>query len=241
MNPTEKHSGAQHVLYDADQLEDADADLFEVQALAAAGRLRGTAQGRGTTHFVDIDGQPCVLRHYRRGGLVARLLGDRYLRTSLTETRAWREWHLLAELIEQGLPVPKPVAARVVTVGPFYRADLITRQLVDTRSLAQSLQQTALSEAQWRAIGATIRRFHDAGVYHADLNAHNILLDEKRSDKSNPVYVIDFDRGEKRCPSPGWQQANLARLRRSLDKLGAQQKTFHFDEAAWAALLAGWK
>jgi 3-deoxy-D-manno-octulosonic acid kinase len=241
MNPTEKHSGAQHVLYDADQLEDADADLFEVQALAAAGRLRGTAQGRGTTHFVDIDGQPCVLRHYRRGGLVARLLGDRYLRTSLTETRAWREWHLLAELIEQGLPVPKPVAARVVTVGPFYRADLITQQLLDTRSLAQSLQQTALSEAQWRAIGATIRRFHDAGVYHADLNAHNILLDEKRSDKSNPVYVIDFDRGEKRCPSPGWQQANLARLRRSLDKLGAQQKTFHFDEAAWAALLAGWK
>jgi 3-deoxy-D-manno-octulosonic acid kinase len=241
MNPTEKHSGAQHVLYDADQLEDADADLFEVQALAAAGRLRGTAQGRGTTHFVDIDGQPCVLRHYRRGGLVARLLGDRYLRTSLTETRAWREWHLLAELIEQGLPVPKPVAARVVTVGPFYRADLITQQLLDTRSLAQSLQQTALSEAQWRAIGATIRRFHDAGVYHADLNAHNILLDEKRSDKSGQVYVIDFDRGEKRCPSPGWQQANLARLRRSLDKLGAQQKTFHFDEAAWAALLAGWK
>ena len=45
----------------------------------------------------------------------------------------------------------------------------------------------------WRAIGAAIARLHRGGVDHADLNAHNILLDGRGA-----VSVIDFDRGRVR-------------------------------------------
>ena len=235
MNPTEKHNGSQHVLYDADQLDDIDAQMFDPEVLAREGLLRGQAQGRGTTHFVELFGQPCVLRHYRRGGWAARLFGDRYWRATLPETRAWREWHLLADLAEQGLPVPKPVAAQVVTDGMFYRADLITQRLEGAQPLSQALVDDSLSGAQWRTVGQCIRRFHDVGVYHADLNAHNILLGVK-----DAVYLIDFDKGEIRSPERSWQAANLARLRRSLDKLKGLSQTFHFAESEWAWLNEGW-
>lgn len=235
MNPTEKHDGAQHVLYDADQLTTIEPRYFDAAALARDGLLRGTAQGRGTTHFVEIAGLDCVLRHYRRGGLVAGLLGDRYWRATLPESRAWREWHLLADLSAQGLSVPVPVATRVVTRGPFYRADIIMQRVPDSRSLNQALQDGPLSAAQWQAIGHCIRRFHRAGVYHADLNAHNILLGDDAA-----VWLIDFDRGEIRPPSRDWQMANLERLRRSLDKLSGLHTAFHFGEADWQQLMAGW-
>lgn len=235
MNPTEKHAGAQHVLYDADQLNDAGADIFDPDALQQAGLLRGSALGRGTTHFIELNGTPCVLRHYRRGGMVAKLLGDRYIRATLPESRAWCEWHLLADLVSRGLPVPTPVAAQVVTSGPFYRADLITRRLQNTRSLTEVLQTGALNEKQWQAIGHCIQRFHHAGVYHSDLNAHNILLDE-----NDAVWVIDFDKGEIRKPENEWQHANLSRLRRSLDKLAGQYDPFYFQEADWQQLVTGW-
>lgn len=243
MNPTEKHDGAQHVLYDADQLSDIDMRYFDAEALARDGLLRGSAQGRGTTHFVEIAGNDCVLRHYRRGGMVARLLGDRYWRVTLPETRAWREWHLLADLATQGLPVPVPVAARVITGGPFYQADIIMRRLVDTHSLSQALEKGRLSETQWQAIGQCIRRFHKAGVYHADLNAHNILLSAEGSllGPDDGVWLIDFDKGEIHPVSRVWQTANLERLRRSLDKLSGLHATFHFQESDWQQLMAGWQ
>ena len=62
MNPTEKHDGSQHVIYDADQLSDIEMRYFDAQALARDGLVRGSAQGRGTTHFVEIAGMDCVPR-----------------------------------------------------------------------------------------------------------------------------------------------------------------------------------
>lgn len=236
MNPTEKHDGAQHVLYDAEQLSDVGPMVFDPVALEQAGLVRGSAEGRGTTHFVELEGKACALRHYRRGGMVAGLLGDRYLRGSLSKSRAWREWHLLKDLAARGLPVPKPIAARVVTHGLFYRADLITQRLMGVRPLSRILKDgPLLPAAQWREIGRCIRRFHDEGVYHADLNAHNILLSPDDS-----VWIIDFDRGCIRKPALGWQQANLDRLRRSLDKISELNESSHSHESDWQQLTEGW-
>ena len=241
MNPTEKHDGAQHVIYDADQLTDIELRYFDAEALARDGLVHGSAQGRGTTHFVEIAGKDCVLRHYRRGGMVAKLMGDRYWRGTLPESRAWREWHLLADLSEQGLPVPLPVAARVLTSGPFYQADIIMQRLSGTHSLSQALEAGRLSEAQWQAIGQCIRRFHKAGVYHADLNAHNILLADGSKKTDDAVWLIDFDKGEIRSAARDWQMANLSRLRRSLEKLSGLHASFYFQEPDWQELMVGWE
>ncbi|UCE89781.1 MAG: 3-deoxy-D-manno-octulosonic acid kinase [Pseudomonadota bacterium] len=234
MKAVERSTDDGCILYDADMLANADAGLFDPVLLQQKGLVAGRAAGRGTTWFVTLDGHHAVLRHYHRGGMVAALLGDRYLWTGLARTRAWREWHLLREMHGMGLPVPQPLTARVRRYGPFYSADIVTARIVDSTSLSQRLRQQSLDIQGWRNIGHCIRRFHEAGVYHADLNAHNILIHG-----DGEVYVIDFDRGRRRSPG-SWRRGNLNRLRRSLDKLHAQYDGFAFGETGWRALLDGY-
>lgn len=224
-----------HILFDAACIERPAVEFFEPDHWREQEALLGVAQGRGAACIFRFRDQVFVLRHYRRGGWMAKLSHDRYRWSGLADTRAWREWHLLAEMYEQGLPVPRPVAARVRRHGLFYSADLVSLCLPGVTPLADVLRQRPLAEAQWRSIGATIKRFHRAGVYHADLNARNILLDQ-----DGQVFVIDFDKGARRAPDSSWQQANLARLRRSLDKFKQQQGPFHFEAQAWQCVLTGY-
>jgi 3-deoxy-D-manno-octulosonic acid kinase len=228
--------GAQHILYDADVLREAEPWLFDRDELQRRGVLTGLARGRGTTWFYAHDELALVLRHYRRGGAVARLLLDRYLWTSLKRTRAWREWALLAHMYARELPVPQPVAARVVRRGLIYRADLITRRLLFTEPLAEKLMVNGLDASRWRGIGICIRRFHNAGIYHADLNAHNILLG-----KENAVYLADFDKGELRKHDRKWKEENLERLKRSLLKLKKANPGFGFSDADWTLLVDAYR
>ncbi|HEX7966494.1 MAG TPA: 3-deoxy-D-manno-octulosonic acid kinase [Gammaproteobacteria bacterium] len=220
-----QRSGDVAILYDDALLDHADTALF----MPPTGAVNAVG-GRGSAWILDRGGEQWVLRHYRRGGFAAKLSADLYLWTGLEGTRAWREWRLLDSLYKEDLPVPQPVAVRVTRHGLFYRADLITRRIGEARSLAERLQGDA-RRIPWGAIGACIRRFHDAGVCHADLNAHNLLLDEEAK-----VYLIDFDRGARRR-SGDWKQENLARLRRSLDRLLGRAS----DAGDWAALLEGYR
>jgi 3-deoxy-D-manno-octulosonic acid kinase len=221
------------MLYDASRCGQPDERIFAREHWRARGSLHETAGGRGTVAFIRDGGRRWVLRHYRRGGLVAQLLGDRYLWTGADRTRAFREWRLLLELRAAGLPVPVPVAARYERSGLFYRADLLTEEMPTRLTLTQALQQGPLTANQWRAIGACVGRLHAHGVHHADLNAHNLLLGD-----DGTVYVLDFDRGRIR-PRGAWEQAVLERLQRSLRKVTAGLPADRFGDAAWQALLAG--
>lgn len=221
------------ILYDADALAYAHDYLFEPAELAAHGWLQGRAQGRGHAYFFRYRGTDYVLRHYRRGGQMA-WLDDRYLWTGLERTRAWREWRLLARLQELNLSAPRPFAARTIRNGCFYRADLITGRCVGL-SLATLLKDKALPATTWAEIGRVIRKFHDAGVWHADLNAHNLLIDS-----AGAVTLIDFDRARFRAPAARWRDANLARLARSLNKLKRLNPDSCFHEDDFVALRQGY-
>ena len=217
-------AGRATILYDDTLVSHADEALFAQPVRAVA------AGGRGAAWIVPgADGGEWVLRHYRRGGLPAKLIEDTYLWTGLGYTRPWREWHLLAELHALGLPVPRPVAARVTRNRIGYRGDLITRRVPYARSLAELLVAGSTVPIPWPAIGTCIRRFHEAGVWHADLNAHNILVD-----RTGGVWLIDFDRGERRSGDVAWKQENLARLKRSLRKSEPAEAVI---AQGWAALL----
>lgn len=234
MTPVRARVDGADILYDAEALGKIATAWFDPAYWRAHGALVGEAHGRGTVWFVHHEGGDWVLRHYRRGGMLGPWLGDRYLWLGFKRTRAAREWQLLAVLRERGLPVPRPVAARVRRSGLCYRADLLTERIPDARPLSALLTQGPLAPARWRAIGACLRRFHAAGAYHADLNAHNILL------AGEQVYLVDFDRGRLRAPG-SWQVANLARLQRSLGKLARTRTPFHYDATCWSALLAGYE
>ena len=225
------------ILFDAAACAGArpDARWFDAAHWSRQGRAETREGGRGGVAFVETPAGACVLRHYRRGGLAARVSRDRYFFTGARRTRGFREFALLAELIDWGLPVPAPVSARYQRRGLGYSADLIVRRIPDTDTLAARLARNALDARIGERVGATIARFHAAGACHADLNAHNILLDAR-----DAVSLVDFDRGTLRAPAFGWQQSNLARLRRSLVKLGATKRDAAFDARFWHPLLGAY-
>ncbi len=148
--------------------------------------------------------------------------------------RAFAEWRLLARLHAGGLPVPQPIAARYRRAGILYRCDLIMRRIAGAEPLSAILAGAALEAGIWGAIGGVIARLHAAGVDHADLNAHNILLDGRGS-----VSLIDFDRGKLRPPG-AWKARNLQRLHRSLRKISAELPEGRFTTTTWNWLVAGY-
>jgi len=198
--------------------------------------ISGTAQGRGTTWFIQYNQQDWVLRHYYRGGMIGKVNKDKYLFHSLDSTRAAREYQLLDHLNQLSLPAPKPIAYRVTRSGPFYQADLITEKIADAEDLVALLSKQSLPDDLWQQIGSTIRAFHNHGIYHHDLNAHNILLD-----KHNKVWIIDFDRGEQRSISESWQQSNLSRLLRSFKKEQRKLNPFNWHNSNWSAVMSGYQ
>ncbi len=222
------------MLFDAALTPVADERWFDPQQWSPAGTAERMAGGRGSVVFLRDSVRRWVLRHYRRGGAVASLLDDRYLWTGEERTRAFREWRLLKRLEAWQLPVPRAVAARYRRQALFYRADLITEELPATATLAQTLESAPLDEPRWRAVGACLRRFHEHGVQHADLNAHNILLG-----RDGGVHLLDFDRGRLRKRG-AWEDNVLARLHRSLVKVTQVLPPERFGDANWRALLAGY-
>lgn len=195
------------IIYYAAAGREAYAHWFEPAWWEAHSRAVPTDTGRGATWFVGAPGAEWVLRHYRRGGAVGRWVADRYLWLGLERTRPFVEFRLTQHMCALDLPVPRPVAARVLRAGLTYTGDLITERL-PALPYSSLVAKRALDAAAWRAAGACVARCHGAGLDHADLNLHNLLLG-----RDGATYLIDLDRAVLRAPGR-WAAANLARLRR---------------------------
>lgn len=200
------------ILYDAEQVEAPGPEWLQSATWAATGNVQAELGGRGQALSILTPAGPAVLRRFRRGGLVAALLEDRYLRLGARHSRAVREFRVLARLRAHGLPVPTPLVASYEPAGPFYRAGLITRLIPAARQLAEIASELAAKD--WLQLAETLSDFFDAGLIHPDLNARNILRDAE-----GRWFVVDLDRAQiKDRPVSG--RPMLARLGRSLNKLG---------------------
>jgi 3-deoxy-D-manno-octulosonic acid kinase len=206
-----------------------DADL--APALEALGwpeaeavhRALGSAAARGRTEtsVLALPGRAerIHLRPVRHGGL----LGPLWSGAVLGPGRPAEELRVTARLLEAGAPVPRP--ALVVAhrrAGPLWSAVLGTVHVEDARDglawLASDPGPTQLLRGA-RAVGAAVRRFHDAGGAHADLHAKNLLLREGEGDLE--VRVIDLDRATAGAPpTPARRMRDLMRLVRGLHKRG---------------------
>lgn len=198
--------------FDETLLKEPVQSVFEPEYWQAQQRVLGSAQGRGTTWFVQTETVAAALRHYRRGGLFGRLVKDQYWFSTWEQTRCYQELQLLHTLIEAGVNVPRPIAARAIKTGPYYRADLLSEKVANARDLVAILKEGPLAAEMYQKIGSEIRKMHAAQVNHTDLNIHNILIDN-----TNKVWVIDFDK----CfiqQGDEWKQSNYDRLERSFEK-----------------------
>ena len=226
------------ILFDAAVPAQAGASAFDPAWFEPAhwrGRASDVAGGRGSVSYVEAPFGAVVIRHYRRGGLVARLLGDFYFWSGENHTRGFAEFRLLARLRDLGLPVPAPIATRYSRSGLGYRGDLITRRIDNATTFADLLTAGRCDGDIARRIGAEIAAFHAAGVYHADLNAHNILITADR------IWIVDFDRGALRTPHETWRRSNLERLHRSCAKVLGARVDADFRESVWSPLMRAYE
>lgn len=230
----ELRSNGTVIRFDSDILESIESRLFDVDWLRAAGHYQGCTEGRDQAYFMSYANCEMVLRNFRRGGLMRRINRDRYLRTITDRSRPMREFALLGWMRAQSLPVPKPVAAMLTNAGPIYRAAIITERIPDAHTLEYTLRNGSLTPEGWDGVGNAIGRLHAHGVFHADLNCRNILIDA-----DHQAWLIDFDKCHRKTPG-GWEAKNLARLKRSLRKERDKLSKITWQEGDWASLLAGY-
>lgn len=228
--------GRQVLWFDPSCLPSANPQMLDIAWWHAKGSGISRTAGRGQVHRVADDHGAYLLRHYYRGGLMARVSRDLFLAQPLAQTRAMHEYDLLSRLHARGLAVPRPGAARHTRVaGLWYRADILVGYIPDATDVAQILhRERPLTATEWQLLGHTIRNLHEEQVFHSDLNCHNLMLDAR-----GKAWIVDFDKCGFRSGS-GWKQQNLDRLQRSLRKELLLDPQFHWNESDWAALLQGY-
>lgn len=221
------------VWYDEARISEPLETLFNPDHWQQQNCVIGSAHGRGTTWFIQLLSCQGALRHYRRGGLLAKLLKDQYLFSGWESTRAAQELQLLDHLHNYNVNVPRPLAARAVRSGLWYRADIISEKIANATDLVDILLKRPLLQEEYRRIGAQIAQMHEAGVNHTDLNIHNILLDTQ-----GQVWIIDFDKCHRDHGSE-FKKRNLDRLLRSFIK-ERDKREIQWQGSDFQALLTGY-
>jgi len=184
------------------------------------GAAPGTAGRRGPSALLPLgpDGARLHLRPLRHGGWLAPLLRDRFP----SDRRARSEILANDVLRRRGAPVPEPVVAVAWRRGAVVRAAVGTVHVEGATDGLAFLSAQPEPERLLRAAaaaGRALRRFHDAGGRHADLQVANVLLREEAS--GTRAWLVDLDRARVgKPPGPGRRLRELARLHRSLVKRG---------------------
>lgn len=221
------------IVYD-DSLISRDIEAsFNEQFWQDKDHLIGSAQGRGTTWFIQLDKLQGALRHYRRGGLFGKIISDHYIFNGWQKTRSLQEFYLLNKLNQAGVNVPKAIAAKVVKRTFCYQADLLSEKIPSAKDLVDILQQRVLTTGEYQAIGLQIKKMHQIQVNHTDLNIHNILLDD-----TGKIWLIDFDKCYQQ-QGESWKKSNMARLLRSFNK-ELKKRAIKWDSQDWQSLMKGY-
>jgi len=184
-------------------------------------RSAGAPAGRGRGQVVSFPlgpapGERVALRHCHRGGVLGRLLGDRYA----SPGRFFEELRVCEAARRAGVPAPECLAVIAIRRGAFWRGDLLFRELPDATSLESWLRQGPSPEAL-RGVSSRLAeafgRLVAAGIYHPDLHAANVLVQERGGGPH--VCLIDFDRAHIADPlPPKLRDRMLFRFNRALVK-----------------------
>jgi tRNA A-37 threonylcarbamoyl transferase component Bud32 len=158
-----------------------------------------------------------VVKQFRNEGLRARL------RRRLRGSKAERSWRAARALLAAGLATPEPVMRleSKAEAGPsFY----LCRYLPDALEARYLFRAAALgAEAEQfpgvdfprflAELGRTVRRLHDAGIWHRDLSGGNVLLPRGAGADGAPLHLVDLNRARLgRPPSLSKRVRDLSRL-----------------------------
>jgi hypothetical protein len=184
------------------------------------GRRLGGGRGAAVSVPFGPGGERAVVRRCRRGGLLGRLLGGRYLGSA----RPMREISVSEAARAAGVPTPECLAAVVRRRGPFCFLDLISREIPDAISLEEWLRRNANAPAGaasdvGSAVADAFLRLVQAGIYHPDLHAGNVLIQAR--DGRPLAHIIDLDKATRLPELPDrLTRKMLFRFNRALVKRG---------------------
>ena len=171
-----------------------------------------------------------VIRQYAHGGFFRKITRDIFF-TWLS--RPIRELIVSEKAREKNIPTPKILAAITETIFfPFYKAYLITDEIPDSMDAQNYLKEVKNVDSHSRVrdksyliekAAKVIRKMHEAGIYHADLNLKNILIGNLREGEKK-IYLLDFDKAivQKKL-SERQKRRNLLRLNRSVNKFNRKE------------------
>ena len=204
------------------------ADLLRRWARDELPPARALPGGRGGVGaFVLRPDLAVVLRPYRRGGLIGRVNRSRYLGLS---PRPFRELRTAVAVARAGVPTPEPLGAAVLWDAPgLYRGAFVTRELWGATNLWRFLQQAPRDQRgpACAAAAAVVRRLHDAGALHPDLNLQNVLI--RRAARGVEAWLIDLDGVRFTTVTARHRQAAFARICRSMRKLDPESAVLTLD------------
>ena len=207
--------------------------LQKLDALASAPEA-GAGNRKSAFRMQLDDGLELYARRGRRGGLIASILSDVYVGIA---PRPLNELAITLAAMKRGIPVAEPMGAMVEWIAPaLYRGFFLTRavrgmtlwQFIKTDD-DPTVRNHVLAQAR-----AAIDAMQAKGLFHADLNLHNLLVTQARD--SFTAMIIDLDKARLfDAPlSAAMRRANAARLLRSARKLDPSGQ---FLDAAALAIL----
>ena len=190
---------------------------------------RGSAAGRGGISRLRLaDGTTAVLKQMRRGGSLAVLWRDRYAGTR----RLLDNLRIPLEALGRGVPTAPPLAMLVVSGPPgLYRAWAAFQEIEDAPDLTVYLRSSdPPTVEEIDDVVEVVRKMHQEGIEHRDLNLGNLLL-RRRPSRTAEAFVVDLDRARLwEGPVPLRQRIRaLCRLERSSVKLFGERPVAAFD------------
>lgn len=199
-------------------------DGLSVDQCTGESKLKTSYHGRTPCKSIfvkNLDNGNLVVRDYWHGGLFGNMLGDIFWKG----LRPVKELLICEGACKKGIRTIEIIAiVKNRVLGPFYKSKLISREIKDSVDLMEFLlrcdNQTFLAKKKEiiPKVAQAIKMMHDAGIYHADLNLKNILL-QKSNRGEFVVYIIDLDKSrEFRELNLKRRMKNLMRLDRSLEK-----------------------
>ncbi len=194
------------------------------QVLQQLGALTSDMEaGAGNRHSAFrlslADGTELFARRGRRGGLIASILSDTYFGMT---PRPLTELAVTLEAMRRGISVAEPMGAMIERIGPvLYRGFVLTRAVrgMTLWEFLKTDDDPTVRNHVLAQVRAAIDTMHNKGLFHADLNLHNLLV--ARAHDSFTVIIIDLDKSRLfDAPlSSAMRRANAGRLLRSARKL----------------------
>ena len=135
------------------------------------------AGNRGSARPLKLEGGPELFaRQLKRGGLASLLLRQTFVGVS---ARPFHELMVSTKAFRRGVPIVEPMGAMVQWIAPaIYRGFFLSRAIsgMTLWKFIKTDDDPIVLKHVLMIARAAIVTMHDKGLFHADLNLHNLMV-----------------------------------------------------------------